>query len=72
MYWLLREWSLRPWMRLSIIWTLAGTHQYQVRWVEKAVERKRSKAPYQRPGIRTTPDSIRIGVPVPTSVAVIV
>jgi len=38
---------------------LAGTHQYQRFWVEKAVERNRSKAPYQRPGIRTTPDSIR-------------
>ena len=59
-------------MRFSIIWTLAGTHQYQRSWVEKADPRYRSKAPYQRPGIRTTPDSIRIGVPVPTSVAVIV
>ena len=41
---------------------LAGTHQYQRFWVENAVDRNRSKAPYQRPGIRTMPDSIR---PVP-------
>jgi hypothetical protein len=59
-------------MRLSIIWMLAGTHQYQRFCVENEVERYRSKAPYQRPGMRTTPDSMRITVPVPTSVAMIV
>jgi hypothetical protein len=59
-------------IRFSIIWTLAGTHQYHRRCVENALPRYRSNVPVQLPGTRTVPDVIVRTTPVPIALAVTV